>query len=100
MGREGDDEVMPTADELRGDTLWKGGLAIGGRGGVNDVSVWVRLDPAGLVRDRAVVKRTTVEKLADWKDGTKWSGDIRDVQNRQNMDYVLHKRLCDVPNGG
>lgn len=81
------------------DAMWTGGWSIGGRV-PNKANIWIQLDAQKMVSDRRVVKDTGVEP-GQWIDLTRWSGpDLRDLQNRTHMDYVIQNRLSSVPDGG
>lgn len=100
FGKDGQIDIDPDVRPAEAaDFFWRGGWKIGGRGD-NVVAIWLRLDGQGNVTERRVVKSTAVTP-GQWVDITRWSGpDLRDVENRQHMDYVIHKRLCEVPDGG
>ncbi|CZT24958.1 uncharacterized protein RCC_10687 [Ramularia collo-cygni] len=61
--------------------------------------MWVRVDEDENIAERRVVK--TVQVLRDvWLDATKWTGDVKDYQQRLPMDYHLQRKLCTAADGG
>lgn len=99
--QDGVDELLSKdiPDTAQAGAIWQGGWKIGGRP-PNTATAWVRLDAQMTVADRRVLKDTTVEPW-QWVDLTRWTGpDLRDLENRQHMDYCIQRKLCMVPGGG